>query len=418
MKKITPIILLTAVLFITGCGGKNKRNHETAAETPETVKILPEGAIPAIYDGHIYVNMRFQDTLAGYWLFDTGATMLYPDKTYLNLLGYRPANTMKAYAPGAGDGMEQVELITDTLTLGSKDFLYTSAMSPILDVRSIVGKIPDGIIGIIPFQDKPFMVNYDDGYLLIYERLDSAVTAGFTKVSIEFTRSNIYVPLTIGIGDGTVISDMFLMDTGSGGGISLTRNAAEKYGLDKVVRNKTASRFEAGGIGGEAAYNSFKASNISIGDFTIADQMLDYSSNSKGALGSGEKPYAGLVGNKILDRFVLILDIPGKTLYLKPGNKYGTAGKESLSGMALTDRTDIYDGWVVNGLDAGGAAEKAGLAFNDIVTGFNGKPAGDRTWEEYREASYIPEKEYALTVNRNGEIFEAQIKNGSPRPAE
>lgn len=71
--------------------------------------------------------------------------------------------------------------------------------------------------------------------------------------------------------------------------------------------------------------------------------------------------------------------------------------------MATFDRTDIYEGWIVNGLYKGGIAEKAGIEIGDIIIAINNRPVKEITWEEQRKG-----------LNLNGEV-EYTVKKPTER---
>ena len=69
----------------------------------------------------------------------------------------------------------------------------------------------------------------------------------------------------------------------------------------------------------------------------------------------------------------------------------------SVTHMATFDRTDIYDGWIVNGLYKDGIAEKAGFEIGDIIIAINNRPVKDITWEEQRNGIELSGKvEYTI----------------------
>ena len=72
--------------------------------------------------------------------------------------------------------------------------------------------------------------------------------------------------------------------------------------------------------------------------------------------------------------------------------------------MAVIDRTDICEGWIINGLYKSGIAEQAGIEIGDIIIAINDRPVKEITWEEQRKGlGLIGKTEYTIK-KRNGEI--------------
>lgn len=72
--------------------------------------------------------------------------------------------------------------------------------------------------------------------------------------------------------------------------------------------------------------------------------------------------------------------------------------------MAVIDRTDICDGWIINGLYKGGIAEQAGIEIGDIIIAINDRPVKEITWEEQRKGLGLNGKTEYTIKKRNGEI--------------
>ena len=80
--------------------------------------------------------------------------------------------------------------------------------------------------------------------------------------------------------------------------------------------------------------------------------------------------------------------------------------------MAYFDRTDISDGWIVNGLYNDGIAAKAGIEIGDTIISINGRPVKEITWEEQRKldlkgkTTFVvqkkdgSQKEYVLNIDK------------------
>ncbi len=72
--------------------------------------------------------------------------------------------------------------------------------------------------------------------------------------------------------------------------------------------------------------------------------------------------------------------------------------------MAVIDRTDICEGWIINGLYKGGIAEQVGIEIGDIIIAINDRPVKEITWEEQRKGLGLNGKTEYTIKKRNGEI--------------
>lgn len=51
----------------------------------KSIADVPEGAIPFVFDGHLYLQSTLNDTIPVTLIYDTGADFLYLDEDYLKL---------------------------------------------------------------------------------------------------------------------------------------------------------------------------------------------------------------------------------------------------------------------------------------------------------------------------------------------
>ena len=150
---------------------------------------IPEKAIPFILDSHVYIQGVVMDTIPVSLIYDTGADRLYMDKDYMDLssFGKLPFKKGKARMGGAGnDGVQTIPIIIDTIPLRMGQVTYQENITPIINLREILGRHTDGMIGNNAVFDKPLAVNYTDGYLLPLDTLDSSMLEGYTKLPAHF----------------------------------------------------------------------------------------------------------------------------------------------------------------------------------------------------------------------------------------
>jgi S1-C subfamily serine protease len=125
------------------------------------------------------------------------------------------------------------------------------------------------------------------------------------------------------------------------------------------------------GVGGASRGYVTRGKAITIGSVKITDVVTSFSTQKKGAFSSAA--YQGNVGAALLKRFVVTLDYPHHTLYLKPlPEPVADAGTYDRSGMWINQ---AKDGMHVMDVTARGPAEQAGIQAGDVITQVNGKPA-------------------------------------------
>lgn len=344
---------------------------------------IPERAIPFTLDSHIYIRGALMDTIPVSLIYDTGADRLYMDKDYMDLsdFGKLPFRKGQARMGGAGnDGVQTIPVILDTIPLKMGDVVYSEHITPIINLREILGRHTDGMIGNNAVFDRPLVVNYTDGYLLSLDSLAPSMLEGYTKLPAEFNDNRVDIECELRIDSLQTVKGTFRLDLGCGSTVILT-NATLK-GLDLTGKPQAQCYFSNMGVGGDGTTVDFRAESFRFLD-ELYDVVVSASYNTEGSL--SDRPHAGIIGNDVLCHYDLIIDAPNNALYARRNNNADNSyQRSSLIQMGYIDRTDITDGWIVSSLYYGGIAQKAGFEIDDMILSINGCPVKEISWEEQR----------------------------------
>lgn len=360
------------------------------------------------YFGHLYLETSVNGQPARL-AFDTGAPYTCIDSTYLADSKLQYKNIGRARMGGSGNGQETVPIIINELTYIVADTEYTSKVSPVIQLKPILGDQADGLLGIDNMGGKVIAINYVDELMGFWNQLGD--TTGYTSIPIRYDNNRIYVPLSITIRDGNTIEGEALIDLGSGGSVTLTSAVASQHGV-KEVSPQVHYSYLHGGIGGAASGSGFRAKNASVGAFTLNDITMDYSDNTEGALSDME--YIAIVGNDFWERFDMIIDLNSNRLYLRPNANFDKPFNSPVHGFSYTDRSHTLGYWVVNCLFKDSNAEKAGLRNGDIIKEINGRSVREITFNEQR---HLLDKmdNVTLTVQRGTETVTIAFHIDEPK---
>ena len=360
------------------------------------------------YFGHLYLETKVSGHPARL-AFDTGAPYTCIDSTYLADSKLQYKNIGRAKMGGTGNEAETVPIIFNELTYIVADKEYTSQVSPVIQLKSILGDQADGLLGIDNMGGKIIAINYVDELMGFWNRLGD--TSGYTSIPIRYANNRIYVPLKMVIRDGNAVEGEALIDLGSGGTITLTSAVAHQHGVKEVMPQMHYSYYN-GGIGGASTGRDIRAKSASVGGFTLNDITMDFSDNTSGALANME--YIAIVGNDFWERFDMIIDLNGSRLYLRPNAKFSEVFKSPVRGFSYTDRSHTLGCWVVNCLYKDSNAENAGLKNGDRIIEVNGRNVGDISFEEQRHF-FDNMDSVTLTVQRGAETVEISFPFDEPK---
>ncbi len=362
--------------------------------------------IPIVYKGHLYIQGEIAG-IKGNFVFDTGASNLYIDSTFYANNNFEYENTFTAHLPGAGTTPQTVLVIQDSVKLKLAKNLYQTTTVPILQLKPILGDIADGILGMEYFYNSVLEINYEKEYMNLHHSIDSINLNDWSKIRLSKKNNRLFIPLEIVLEDSIKIEGKYQLDFGSGGSVSFTSVVAEKYNLKKNITNKVPYYTKYGGVGGESSSYDFYGSSLQIGDFKFDNVLMDFSLDSAGAMAS--KVHLGLLGNKIYERFHVVIDFKNSDLYLKPNENYNKSFEASKLGFRYTDRRETLGSWVVSGLYTSSLAELAGLKIDDKIRAINGLSVSNID-TKLQETFFEALNEITLSVRRGDEYFEISFK--------
>lgn len=404
MKKIF-IFSLLYVLCLMACRSGN--SDSATQTTADSLPIVQSTVIPFKYYGHLYCPMIINDSVKGNFVFDTGADNLYLDTLFLFQSPLPQKQTGTVMLPGVGSSFQKTKMIRDKYNCQYGPLTLTPPYTVTMNLKPILGRYADGIIGMNFLKDSVFSIDYIKEEIRILDPKDFS-TEGYEKLPISIRKNRIYIQAAIQVAPKKKIEGEFLLDLGNGGSINLTNQCARENNLAQLVPEKIRTYTNWGGIGGASSSFNFQADTFYIGNQKIVKPLADYSNDTKGALSS--RDYIGLIGNGISDRFDLILNIPDSSLYLRPNKNFPLPYKQTNTGFAYVDRTDICDGWIVRALYEGLPAEKAGLQINDIIVKINDKPTKNLSIDEQRKLFKNLDSPYTLTVERSKQRLELTLE--------
>lgn len=371
----------------------------------ESKAVVPEGAIRFVLDGHLYFQAELNDKIPVTLIYDTGSDFLYLDEDYLRLNDLNTAFGRKAKARmgGAGNGEPQpVDIFIDPVKIQCGKLSHKNKITPIIKLRSLLGRYIDGMLGNTSLLSTPLFVNFGESYIQQLDEVSPIMLDGYKKIDARFIDNRIDVKAKLQIDAVNSVEGWFRMDFGSGGSITLTNESASAFDLKD--NPKAYYYTQAGGIGGGSNEFDIRAYSFTITD-TLEDLVICCSQNEKGALSFG-KDYIGLVGNKIWQLYDIIIDPKKKEIWVRRNGNEPTFPKSSVTHMSYIDRTDICDGWIVNGLYKDGIAQQAGIEIGDIIIAINDRPVKEISWEEQRKGLGLIGKTKYTVKKANGTIVD------------
>lgn len=339
------------------------------------------------FDNHIYFNVKINNASEGNFVYDTGAEGLYLDSLYYLKSKFDFKSIQDAEMAGVGTSRQRIQIIQDTIGFSYSNLQHQSFDTPVLNLKSILGKKVDGILGFGFFKNKVMEVDYENEFIKIYDTITNLSNIKeYDYLPISKINNRLYINGNIQINDTLGINGKFVLDMGCPLALVLTNQIAKDNNLGNI--NKKVQYYSSNmGVGGKSSGYIFVSKSVAIGDYFFKNVPVYYSSDTIGAL--SRMDYIGVLGNQILSKYRLVIDPINDRLYLKTTKEFKKDFTIPRLGFSFIDRTDIEKGWLITTMIEHSTAEKAGLKIGDKILKVNDVLVSNINEQDFREKCKI-----------------------------
>ncbi len=320
---------------------------------------------------HIYAEVSVNGAKPDLFIFDSGGlNIVTPERAAA--LGLTVEGELAG--GGVGEGTVKVGIAkAKSLSLGEAEIVDpVLSVLPLGDLSGIEGLPETGMVGYETFRRFVTRIDYGSNVLTLIDPKSFDPKDAGTPVHFDYAGRSIVIS-----GQFENLAGRFRIDTGARDDLSLNRPFAEAHHL-RESHPHGVEAVSGWGAGGPVKGYIFRAKSVSIGPVEVRNIVASESLNEKGAFGGGD--LEGNIGGGVLKRFILTLDYPHQTLYLKP-----ILGP--IADVATYDRAGMWinlapTGFVIASITTGGPAATAGLKAGDIIRSVDGAASGQiRLWD-------------------------------------
>jgi hypothetical protein len=324
---------------------------------------------------HVWLRASVNGGPPADFIYDTGASMTVIDSAYAAKIGLQTEGLQQGQGAGATGGASFAALSSLTVAAGDGDGIEMNDVRvAVLSVNSILApyfwRDCAGVIGFDFINRFVNELDFDGRLLTLHEPKAFRYAGPGTAIPMTLAGHTPVVTMTL---DGGIAGD-FRVDVGSGSTVDLHTPFVKRHEL--MTKAGRGVELMGGGFGGTFTTRMVRMKKLEIGPYSWADPVISLSQATVGAFTSED--YAGNIGNRLLERFKVTLDYERRQMWLEPGRLYPRRDPMSRSGIQLVRYADTVK---VASVLAGSAAEKAGLAADDVVTALDGKPVLDLGFE-------------------------------------
>jgi predicted aspartyl protease len=364
----------------------------------------PKVSVPfELYGDHIFVKVSVDGSAPQDFIFDTGDGLTVLDIDVAKKLGLNldhKQQTSSAQGTISGALIKHNKIDLGGLEMEKNVKIYATSLK---HLEISIGRNVDGIIGYDLFRNHTVGVNYDEMTFSVYDAANYPKNG--TAIPIKMLSGIPTVEATATLNDGNKVSGTFYVNTGAG----TTMDFNTPFANENDIISKTGQHYSylVKGLGKEESLHyEGRVSEFSFGGITVSQMPIGISQVMSGL--QGDKRTAGIIGNRLLKQYNLILDMTSATLYLEPNKLMKESIPVNCSGVDVQMNED-QSAIMIHKVFEGSQAEAAGIKVNDILESIDGASAAEMGLMKVEKLLKTPGSTVKLGLKRGSEMVEVSL---------
>ena len=354
-------------------------------------------------DGHIFLQVRINDSKPVWFGLDTGATHSLIDRRYAESLGLKSESTRPI--EGAG-GWERASIFKGvSIKLPGANLnnqtLWGLSLDPIAAANA---HEMAGILGYDLF--KYFVVDIDHAAKLmnLYEPSGYQYRGAGQTIPLNIQDDGaIYVQARVQTPGGNTLTGEFVIDTGGTQTLLLATAFVEEHRLlDSMGKTLPVG---GGGVGGAIQMVMGRMKSLELGRIAIPNPLVGLTKVGEIA----DMGKAGNIGGGFLRRFRVIFDYSRSRMILEPNARLTEPDEFDMSGAAVMSEPPDFKIIKVVRVRPNSAAMNAGLKPEDVILAVDGQSADSLGVNKLRRLFRV-EHECLLRIRRGENTLEIGMK--------
>ena len=273
----------------------------------------------------------------------------------------------------------------------------------------IIGQNIQGILGADFLMRFVVEIDYKKRRLILHEPAKFKPSSKHKKLRSAFVRNRPYLQLPITINAAAPTRRRLLLDSGAGLTLLLhTFGDSTETNIDLPVQ--TVPTYIANGLGGKLEGSVGRSRSVGIADKELREVVTYFQPiDTVGAQFLNERE--GIIGNRILKRFNVVIDYLNQEVFLRPMGQWRTKFRFDRSGITLLAGGSKLRTFNVASVVPDSPAGRAGLKVGDRVVAFNGTSTSFLSLSTIlRKLKGKPGRRIRIRYVRDGKYYSAEFK--------
>jgi aspartyl protease len=356
--------------------------------------------IPAeIYDNLVFVPVSVNGSAPQDFVLDTGANISIVNQRVAATLGLGVGRSVDAKI-GTGESATQisyqkhVELRIGDTALPAATVLVTSLSA----LESRIGHPIAGIVGADLFKTFVVSIDYAGDSISLSDSKTYVYAGSGAVLPMRIKGDRPYLSARVTPIGSASIDAFLIVDSGDTSALGFHTPYVAKHQLRAPTQPLLPHLSK--GLAGDSRNWRGRVAALQLGVIGFDRPLATFAEATRGS--EAESDYDGQIGGEILRRFRVTFNYRDRTMILEPNAAFTEAFESDMSGLTLSRPAPDFKGLTVESVDAGSAADQAGLMPGDAIESIDA--AG---------TSSMPLDLILRMFKQDGAIYLLRIKRGA-----
>lgn len=320
------------------------------------------------YGDHLFIKISVDDSEPLDFIFDSGDGITVIDSDVADKLKLVKQKVIINEDAVYGTIIKHNKIEVDGFLIEKNIKVYSTHLD---HLEISLGREFDGIIGYDLLRHHSIRIDYDNHKFEIYDLGDHPKRGDV--IPFKLVNSIPTVNGSVILNNGEPHPGTFFVMTGAGTTMDFNSPYAKKYD----VINKTGDHYSylvKSVSDVETKHYEGFVKSFTFGGQTLENVPVGISLATKGA--QAHKHVAGIIGNEILSKYNIIIDLPSKKMYLEKNSSFNDPFALDCSGIDVQLSKDKQK-VMIHQVFENSPAEEAGIKANSELVSINGKTIKD-----------------------------------------
>ena len=293
---------------------------------------------------------------------------------------------------------------------GLKISLATLSLDSFGDLSARIGHAVQGVLGADVLSHVVLKIDYERQFVQFYDPSAFRYSGRGAQIPLQVSEGIPAVTGRVIVRHRGKLNGLLAIDTGQSEPVAFSRHFAAAHSFSDLTERMLP--FPGADAASDTDVREFlgRVQELQFGKVTFADPIAVFPAKSAKGVGDVPAQFVCAMGGGILNRFTVILNMPGRMLILEPNKSFRDAFTADMSGLTIIAIPPAFNRFEVAQVAGKSPGFAAGVAVGDMIEKIDDRAASDYTLDDVKALLQQDGIARKLNLLRNGKTIEVTLR--------